>query len=69
MGARARAERTENIWRMVVTLDASKVSGWLNALAPCRAERGACTTCAGEVRAGRREGLRQWRGAQRAGPV
>ena len=38
-GGRARAERTENIWRMFVTLDVSKLSGWLNADAPCRVER------------------------------
>ena len=38
-GARACAERTENMARMVVTLDVSKLSGWLNADAPCRVER------------------------------
>ena len=36
---RARAERTENIPAMLVTLDVSKLSGWLNADAPCRVER------------------------------
>ena len=36
---RARAERTENIHPMVVTLDVSRLSGWLNANASCRAER------------------------------
>ena len=30
LGFRARAERTKNIWYMVVTLDVSKLSGWLN---------------------------------------
>ena len=30
MGARARAERTENMLVMVVTLDVSRLSGWLN---------------------------------------
>ena len=30
-GHRARAERTSNIFCMFVTLDVSKVSGWLNA--------------------------------------
>ena len=35
---RARAERTENIHRMSVTLDVSKLSGWLNADAHCRVE-------------------------------
>ena len=28
--------RTQNIWLMSVTLDVSKVSGWLNAVASCR---------------------------------
>ena len=32
--ARARAERTENMLFMVVTLEVSKLSGWLNADAP-----------------------------------
>ena len=35
---RARAERTENIQPMFVTLDVSRLSGWLNADAPCRVE-------------------------------
>ena len=30
---RARAERTENIMYMLVTLDTSRLSGWLNARA------------------------------------
>ena len=35
--ARVRGEgRTLNIWLMSVTLDVSKVSGWLNAVASCR---------------------------------
>ena len=33
---RARAERTENIHPMSVTLDVSRLSDWLNADAPCR---------------------------------
>ena len=36
---RARAERTINISSMFVTLDVSKLSGWLNADAPCRVKR------------------------------
>ena len=36
---RARAERTINMYSMVVTLDVSKLSSWLNADAPCRVER------------------------------
>ena len=33
---RARAERTKNMLVMVVTLDVSKLSGWLNADARCQ---------------------------------
>ena len=33
---RARAERTENMCPMSVTLDVSRLSGWLNASASCR---------------------------------
>ena len=39
LGPRARAERTKNMACMFVTLDVSKLSGWLNATAFCRAER------------------------------
>ena len=42
VGARARAERTANMRSMLVTLDVSKLSGWLNADANCRVERRAC---------------------------
>ena len=31
--------RTANMYRMLVTLEVSKVSGWLNAAAPCRVQR------------------------------
>ena len=41
-GARARAERTQNMRYMFVTLDVSKLSGWLNTDANCRVERRAC---------------------------
>ena len=34
--------RTANMYRMLVTLEVSKVSGWLNADAPCRVQREAC---------------------------
>ena len=40
VGARARAERTLNMPYMVVTLAVSKLSGWLNADAPCRVTTG-----------------------------
>eukprot|EP00964_Phaeocystis_antarctica_P040477 scaffold23131_cov61-Phaeocystis_antarctica.AAC.8 len=36
MRGNARAERTANMLLMSVTLDVSKLSGWLNACAPCR---------------------------------
>ena len=38
-GAKTCAERTSNMPYMSVTLDVSKLSGWLNADAPCRVER------------------------------
>ena len=41
-GFGAPAERTWNIQPMLVTLDVSKLSGWLNALAYCRVEGRAC---------------------------
>jgi len=49
-GASARAERTWNIRSMFVTLDVSKLSGWLNADAPCRVERRACDAGGGAGR-------------------
>ena len=39
LGARTRAERTLNMPYMLVTLEVSKLSGWLKPDAPCRAER------------------------------
>ena len=54
--AGARAERTTNMYCMVVTLDVSKLSGWLNARASCRGEREKHRK-RGERRAGRREGV------------
>jgi hypothetical protein len=41
-GPRARAERTRNMPPMVVTLEVSKLSGWLKADARCRVEGRAC---------------------------
>eukprot|EP00964_Phaeocystis_antarctica_P089364 scaffold57029_cov52-Phaeocystis_antarctica.AAC.1 len=38
-GYRACAERTKNILYMLVTLEMSRLSGWLNTDAPCRVER------------------------------
>ena len=50
VGARARAERTWNMPYMFVTLDVSKLSGWLNADADCRVERRACDAGRGAAR-------------------
>ena len=50
-----------NIWPMVVTLDVSKLSGWLSADARCRVEGHAMRE---EVWAGRREGV-GWRRRKR----
>ena len=51
---RARAgERTENMLNMIVTLDVSKLTGWLKAYAACRVESRACDEGRG-VQAGRR---------------
>ena len=47
---RARAERTENMAYMFVTLDVSKLSAWLNAFACCRVERRACNAGRGTAR-------------------
>ena len=55
---RARAKRTSNICFMSVTLEVSKLTGWLNADAPCRVEGGHVqygTRC-GQVGAGGRGG-------------
>ena len=41
-GPRARAERTANMPSMVVTLEVSKLSGWLKANANCRVGGRAC---------------------------
>ena len=46
----AGAERTKNICCMVVTLDVSKLSGWLNADAACRVEGRACDASRGIAR-------------------
>eukprot|EP00964_Phaeocystis_antarctica_P105648 scaffold70636_cov51-Phaeocystis_antarctica.AAC.1 len=56
-GVRHGEERTENMAHMVVTLDVSKLSGWLNADARCReSPKGGHAVAAGrEVRAGKRE--------------
>eukprot|EP00964_Phaeocystis_antarctica_P045223 scaffold26021_cov41-Phaeocystis_antarctica.AAC.2 len=54
LGAGHGEERTENMRYMAVTLEVSKLSGWLNADADCRESKGGHTV-RGDVRPGRRE--------------
>ena len=62
---RARVECTENIHCMSVTLDVSRLSGWLNADAPCQVERGSIGGGATCGQAGRRTGWGgRWRKQQ-----
>ena len=55
MGAGHGEERTRNMALMVVTLEVSKLSGWLNADAPCRGSKGGHIRC-GVRYAGRQAG-------------
>ena len=66
MGAGLGEERTWNIPYMLVTLEVSKLSGWLNADALCRVSKGG-RTVRGEVWDGKREGRGQRRRSKRAG--
>jgi hypothetical protein len=59
-GPRARAERTWNMSFMSVTLEVSKLSGWLKADAACRVEGRACD--AGGRGASRKAGGPVWCG-------
>ena len=60
LGARARAKRTRNISAMTVTLEVSKLSGWLNLYACCQVKGRACDAGRGARReAG--QGVRRWR--------
>ena len=52
-GHRARAERTENMPLMLLTLDVSKPSGWLNVDALCRVEKRSCEAGRGAGREAR----------------
>ena len=54
MGAGHWEERTSNMDCMLVTLEVSKLSDWLNADAPCRESKGGHTV-RDDVRAGRRK--------------
>eukprot|EP00964_Phaeocystis_antarctica_P079950 scaffold49868_cov57-Phaeocystis_antarctica.AAC.3 len=62
IAGRARAERTSNMLPMFVTLDVSKLSGWLNAAAPCRVKEKLRKK--GDMRAGRQQG--RWAAAAQA---
>ena len=65
LGAGHGEERTPNMKLMSVTLEVSKLSGWLNADAPCRESKGG-HAMRGEVQTGRPEvaGDRGARGVQ-----
>ena len=63
---RACAERTLNMYCMVVTLDVSRLSGWLNAVADCRESKGGHTVRGEGAGLWRREGGGRWRCTQRA---
>ena len=65
IGAAHGEERTRNIWFMLVTLEVSKLSGWLNTDAPCRESKGAHMV-RGEAQTGRPEvaGVRGARSVQ-----
>ena len=55
---RARAKRTENMPLVLMTLDVSQLSGWLNAAANYRVARGGVERGGGmRGRGGRREGV------------
>ena len=63
VAVRAREKRTSNIQNMLVTLDVSKLSGWLNADAYCRVKKKHSNR--GDMRAGR--ACKRRRRMQRAG--
>ena len=63
---KARAKRTANIHPMFETLDVSRLSGWLNAVASCQVKEGSIRR-RGDMRAGRLECVgRRQRCKQRA---
>ena len=63
LGAGLGEERTENMWYMLVTLEVSKLSGWLNADARCRGSKGGLTV-RGEVQSTGRPEVAGDRGAR-----
>ena len=65
-GHRARAGRTWNMPPNTVTLDVSRLSGWLNATAFCRVERRACDAGRGAGREAGGRGAAAARAAVRA---
>ena len=59
---RARAERTQNMYAMSVTLDVSRLSGWLNAYAYCRVGK---RSIGGGATCGQADGRVGWGGRWR----
>ena len=57
LGARHGEERTQNMYCMVVTLEVSKLSGWLNAFAFCRESEGGHAVWGEGQRPGRQEAV------------
>ena len=64
LGGKTHAGRTSNMELMSVTLDTSKLSGWLNTSVSCRVTRRAMGV---DMWGERRKGVGQWRCKQRAG--
>ena len=54
-GAGHGEEHTSNMWLMSVTLEVSKLSGWLNADAPCRGSKGRACGAGRGIRVGGRK--------------
>ena len=65
LGAGHGEERTVNMLPMFVTLDVSRLSGWLNADAHCRAETRVCGAGRG-IRVGGQQAVGDHGGTQRA---
>ena len=66
MGAGRGEERTPNMKPMAVTLEVSKLSGWLNADVPCRESKGGHTVRCGGGGVAREAGARRATAVQAA---
>ena len=66
LGAGHGEERTLNMYCMSVTLDVSKLSGWLNPPAPCRITRRHVEGWQGRLLGACEGAWRRWRRSQRA---